>query len=56
MIAENPIEKSEMELEIERQEREDAAREAKQKAEKDKLAEAFTSDLDFNTKTVFTRE
>jgi hypothetical protein len=29
MIAENPIEKSEMELEIERQEREDAAREAK---------------------------
>lgn len=56
LIAENPIEKSEMELEIERQEREDAAREAKQKAAKIKLEEGEAMQLDFNTQSVFTRE
>jgi len=56
MIAENPDEKSYMMIEIERQEKEDLKREARQKAAAGKLEEAEALPLDINTQAVFTRE
>jgi len=49
MIAENPEEKSYMMVEIERQEKEDLKREARQKAAVNKLEEAEALPLDINT-------